>query len=74
MLDITIEDRVAIAKLDDGKANAVGFAFVEAVNEALDRALADAGAVAFFGREGRFCAGFDLSVIREPGEQSARVG
>ena len=73
MLKYELDDEVAVAQLDDGKANAVGFAFIEAVNSALDNALKEAKAIAFFGRPGRFCAGFDLSVVRQPGPEAARL-
>lgn len=46
---------------DDGKANVVGHAFMDALDAALDRAEHDAaGAVILRGREGMFSAGFDL--------------
>lgn len=54
---------VAIVRLDDGKANALSHASIDAFNAALDGAERDAGAVVVVGRPGRFCAGFDLSVI-----------
>ncbi len=54
---------VAIVRMDDGKANALSNASIDAFNAALDTAERDAGAVVIVGRPGRFCAGFDLSVI-----------
>jgi enoyl-CoA hydratase len=56
-------DAVALITLDDGKANAVSPALVEALNAALDRAEREAQAVVLSGRPGRFSAGFDLSVM-----------
>lgn len=56
-------DAVALITLDDGKANAVSPALVEALNAALDRAEREAQAVVLAGRAGRFSAGFDLSVM-----------
>lgn len=73
MLDFQIDGDIAIANIDDGKANAVGFDFVDAVNTALDRARSEAKAVVFFGRPGRFCAGFDLSVVGQPGPDAGRL-
>jgi len=61
----TIEDGVAVVRLDDGKANAVSHALIDQLHAALDRAEADASAVAILGREGRFSAGFDLSVMTQ---------
>jgi enoyl-CoA hydratase len=49
--------------MDDGKVNALSHASIDALNAALDEAERDAGSVVLVGRPGRFCAGFDLSVI-----------
>ena len=59
-------DAVLIVHLDDGKANALSMAMIHAINAALDQAEADPeiGAVVLHGREGKFCAGFDLGVMR----------
>ena len=61
----TIEDGVAVVRLDDGKANAVSHAVIDALHGALDRAEAEASAVAIVGRDGKFSAGFDLSVMTQ---------
>ncbi len=54
---------VAVIRLDDGKANALGFDAVEGLSQALDGA-GDAKAVCLIGRPGRFSAGFDLNEMR----------
>ncbi len=64
-VQLSIEDGVAVVRLDDGKANAVSHRLVEQLHAALDAAEADARAVAFIGREGKFSAGFDLSVMTQ---------
>ena len=64
-VQLSIEDGVAVVRLDDGKANAVSHRLIEQVHAALDAADADARAVAFIGREGKFSAGFDLSVMTQ---------
>jgi enoyl-CoA hydratase len=56
-------DAIALITLDDGKANAVSPALVDALNAALDRAEREAQAVVVSGRPGRFSAGFDLAVM-----------
>lgn len=61
---------VAVVTLDDGKANACGFAMLEAINAALDRAEREARAVALLGRPGVLSGGFDLKVIKG-GDQDA---
>lgn len=70
MLDYSQVGDVALLGIDDGKANAVGHRFVDAVNEGLDRAAKDAKAVLMTGRTGLFSAGFDLKEI-EKGEDAA---
>ena len=57
------EDTVAIIALDDGKVNAAGFEMLDAINGALDRALAESQSVVLLGRPGILSGGFDLKVI-----------
>ncbi|MEO1406880.1 MAG: enoyl-CoA hydratase-related protein, partial [Pseudomonadota bacterium] len=64
LLSLTIENDIAHIHLDDGKANALSFDMLDAIQGALDDAEANAKAIVFSGRAGRFCAGFDLSVMR----------
>jgi enoyl-CoA hydratase len=63
---VTLETRgeVALVRLDDGRANALSHAVVDQLETALDDADGAAG-LALVGRPGKFCAGFDLSVVRE---------
>jgi len=60
-----LEGAVAVLRLDDGKANAISYAVLDALEAAVSRAESEAGAVLLLGRPGRFSAGFDLSVIRQ---------
>lgn len=57
---------VLIVHLDDGKANALSASVITAISAAIDQAEGDdtIGAVVLHGRPGRFCAGFDLAVMR----------
>lgn len=60
-MNYELRDNIAIVPIDDGKANAVGHKFLDAINGILDRAENDeVGAVILRGREGIFSAGFDL--------------
>ncbi len=63
MLDYELRGGVALLKMDDGKANALSHAMLEAIMESLDRAESEAKAVLLVGREGKFCAGFDLKTM-----------
>lgn len=68
-LTVEIDDDVIIANIDDGKANALSHALIDALHGVLDRAEAgDAGAemraVVIAGRPGCFSGGFELAVMR----------
>ena len=63
-----LRDAVALIRLDDGKANALGPQTIDALHAALDRAEGEASAVVLAGRPGRFSAGFDLKVLGQGGD------
>jgi enoyl-CoA hydratase len=63
ILSYDLDGPVAVVRLDDGKANAIGPDTVADLDAALTRAEAEAAAILLIGREGRFSAGFDLSVM-----------
>lgn len=63
ILNYDLKNGVAVLHMDDGKANALGHDMIAALSDALDRAETEANAVVLIGREKRFCAGFDLSVM-----------
>ena len=68
-LEYTVEDGIAVFRIDDGKANALGPPMLDALHAALDRALAEeVQAIVLFGRPGRFSAGFDLGVMGQGAE------
>lgn len=56
--------------MDDGKANVLSHAMLDALNAALDDAEKSARAVVLVGREGRFSAGFDLAEMMSGIEQA----
>lgn len=66
--------RIALITLDDGKANALSRSMIADVRAALTTAEADPTVIAavIAGREQRFSAGFDLSVM-QAGDQSEVV-
>jgi enoyl-CoA hydratase len=70
-VNVTREDDVLLAVIDDGKANALSFEVLEALRGAVSTATAEQKTLIISGREGYFCAGFDLSVIR--GADPARI-
>lgn len=71
----TIEDGVAVVRLDDGKVNVISHRVIELMHAALDQATTDATAVAIIGREGKLSAGFDLKEMSaSPARAAALVG
>lgn len=68
-----LEGNVAVLRLDDGKANALGPDVIEAISSSLRRAEKEAGAVLLTGREGRFSAGFNLQVLKDGGPSAGKA-
>ncbi|CAN5670299.1 crotonase/enoyl-CoA hydratase family protein [soil metagenome] len=67
------DDAIAVITLDDGKANVLGLAMQQAINEALDQAdRDDVGAVVIAGNHKVFSGGFDLKVFQS-GDVAASV-
>jgi enoyl-CoA hydratase len=62
-LRYTLEGRVAVIHMDDGRVNSLSPEMLAGIEAQLDRAEKEAGAVVLVGREGRFCAGFDLATM-----------
>jgi len=59
----TLDGKVAVIRMDDGKANAISAEMMDELDTSLERAREEARAVVIAGREGRFSGGFDLSVM-----------
>jgi enoyl-CoA hydratase len=59
----TVDDGVAVIRLDDGKMNAISHAVIEQLHAALDKAEGDATAVCIVGNQKALSAGFDLSIM-----------
>ncbi len=57
----TLEDGVAVLRLDDGKVNVVSHRVIDLLHRFLDAAEGEAQAVAIIGRPGKLSAGFDLT-------------
>jgi len=73
MVTYTRHDTFGIIKMDDGKANAFSFEMIKQVNAALDKAEEDGVVVIFTGRDGKFCAGFDLETMMGGGADRERL-
>lgn len=72
---VTVEGKDTHTQLtmDDGKANALSFAMLDALNAGLDSAAASGKPVVIAGRPGKFSAGFDLKVMAAGGEDRVRL-
>ncbi len=68
LLSYELHGRVAVITMNDGKANALSHAMLDALSDARRRAADEARALVLAGREGRFCAGFDLRVMTSGAE------
>ena len=67
------KENIVTITIDDGKANAVSPQFVGEVTSALDQAEVDNAVVILTGRQGKFSAGFDLSIVEKGGEATAKL-
>lgn len=63
VLQYSLEENLALVRMDDGKANALSEPMIDALLDALARAEKEASAIVLSGRPERFCAGFDLKVM-----------
>jgi enoyl-CoA hydratase len=63
LVSYSLDNKVAVLQMDDGKANALSRPMIDALDAALTRAEGEASAVVLAGRPERFCAGFDLRVM-----------
>ncbi|MGZ4690299.1 MAG: crotonase/enoyl-CoA hydratase family protein [Acidimicrobiia bacterium] len=70
---LALDHDVAVITLDDGKANALSFAVLDGLNDALATAEESAKAVVLVGRDGKFSAGFDLAVMSGPIDDARRL-
>ena len=63
-VSVTTENGIMIVTVDDGRANALSSEVLDALGGALDAAEKDdTSGIVMTGRAGRFCAGFDLTVM-----------
>jgi enoyl-CoA hydratase len=62
------QDGIATITFDDGKANVITTQSLAQLSAAFDRAEQEARCVIWMGRDGRFCAGFDLKVFAAGGD------
>ncbi len=73
IVQYTEHEKYCLVQMDDGKANAISFAMLEQLNEALDRVQTAGKVLLLTGRSGKFSAGFDLSVMGQGGEPMVKL-
>jgi enoyl-CoA hydratase len=73
VVSYALEDKVAIVRMDDGKANALSTEMIDGISSALARAEQEASALVLAGRPDRFCAGFDLRVMMSGPESAMKL-
>ena len=73
LVEYSLEDKYSLIRMDDGKANALGFDMLEQLGNVLDQAAKAGKVVIVCGRPGRFSAGFDLSVMTAGGDNTVRL-
>ncbi len=75
-VSIEIQNDVAVIGIDDGKKNVINHDVLDQLEAAFDKADEEgARAILFKGREGSFCAGYDISVMTgDDPDASSRLG
>lgn len=68
---LRMEGDVGIIRLDDGDKNVINHAVLDELEAAWAQAEAEAKAIVLCGREGSFCAGYDLSVMTGEDDRAA---
>lgn len=68
---LELDGDIGVIRIDDGKANAMSHEIIDAIEAHLHTARTETKAVAIIGREGKFCAGFDLKTM-QAGPREAR--
>lgn len=69
---VKTENGISVITMDDGKANAIGLAMLEALNACLDQAEREGEVLVLTGRPGRFSAGFDLKFMASAQPEDVR--
>ena len=73
MISGTVRDGTAVLELDDGKVNALSIASIAELNDNVDRALAESGAIVILGRPGFLTAGMDLQELQRDAANRKQV-
>ena len=73
LVSYSLENNVAVVQMDDGKANALSLAMIDALLAAIARGEQEASAIVLAGRPDKFCAGFDLRVMMSGPEHAKNM-
>ena len=69
----SLQDKVAMIRIDDGKRNALSPEVLREIYAAFDQAESDGATIILTGREGVFSAGFDLKVMKRGGTKALNM-
>ncbi len=73
LVSYELHNGVATLSMNDGKANVMSVAMLQAINEALDRAQSDQAVVVLASTARMFSAGFDMAVFQGEPQDLARM-
>ena len=65
LIDFTINEKIAVITLKNGKVNAISPQVITEINSALDQAETAGAVVIITGQQGIFSGGYDLKTMRE---------
>ncbi len=63
VVTLDIQNDIAVIRLDDGGHNVINHQVLDELEAAWEKAESDGKVVIFSGREGSFCAGYDINVM-----------
>ena len=73
LIDLDINEKIAIITLKNGKVNAISHQVIAEINDALDQAESAGAVVILTAQPGIFSAGFDLKTMKESSESAVAL-
>ena len=62
-ISLEFEEGVAVISIDDGNKNVINHSLLDDLELAWEKAQTEAKAILLKGRQGSFCAGYDIAVM-----------
>jgi len=73
LIDFSLNEKIAVITLKNGKVNAISPQVITEINSALDQAEAAGAIVILTGREGMFSGGYDLKVMKDSSDSAVSL-